>query len=319
MTIFLTILKVLGIILLVILGLILLIILLVLFTPISYRISAKHNDEETTAGLRVKFLIIKVLAGYNNIDKLWYEGRILGFKIFPGKDESEDDIGSDDEFGDVMDISDYAEDYAENYAEDYAEDDTTEYIAPDNPPKILEDSGNSDNNATRIEKIEERPVEKKEKIQKESPHQEDVLEERIPITDKIYDKVDDIYDKTDKGLTKLDHISQFLDRPFVEKTIRRVLRIIKRLLGTIKPKKSKGYIRMGLSSSADTGMWLGRISVFYPFYGKWLRIEPDFYNKVLWGDIDIRGRIYLFRFILPVLGMLITRDFWRTYKLFKKI
>jgi hypothetical protein len=76
---------------------------------------------------------------------------------------------------------------------------------------------------------------------------------------------------------------------------------------------------MGLKSSADTGMMLGKIAAFYPMYGRWLTIEPDFYNKVIEGDIDIKGRIYLFRVVGPVLRMALTRDFWRTYKLAKKI
>mgnify|MGYP007070168258 CR=1 FL=1 len=95
--------------------------------------------------------------------------------------------------------------------------------------------------------------------------------------------------------------------------------MLKRLLGTIKPKKSKGYLRFGLKSSADTGMMLGKAAAFYPLYGRWLTIEPDFYNKVIEADIDIKGRIYLFRVVFPVLRILISRDFWRTYKLSKKI
>ena len=120
-------------------------------------------------------------------------------------------------------------------------------------------------------------------------------------------------------MVKVDHVLQFLDRDYVERTIKRVLNIVKRLFGTIKPKKSKGYLHMGLKSSADTGMMLGKIAAFYPMYGRWLTIEPDFYNKVIEGEIDIKGRIYLFRVVGPVLRMALTRDFWRTYKLAKKI
>ena len=120
-------------------------------------------------------------------------------------------------------------------------------------------------------------------------------------------------------MKKTDHVLQFLDRDYVERTIIRALKIVKRLFGTIKPKKSKGYLHMGLKSSADTGMMLGKIAAFYPLYGRWLTIEPDFYNKVIEGDIDIKGRIYLFRVVGPVLRMALTRDFWRTYKLAKKI
>ena len=120
-------------------------------------------------------------------------------------------------------------------------------------------------------------------------------------------------------MKKLDHVDQFLDKVYVQKTIKRAFKIIKRLFGTIKPKKSKGYIHMGLGSAADTGMILGKLAAFYPLYGRWLTIEPDFYYKVIEGDIDIKGRIYLFRFVGPALGMVLTPSFWKTIKLAKKI
>lgn len=139
------------------------------------------------------------------------------------------------------------------------------------------------------------------------------------ITDTIDEKLDQLSEKADKLAKKIDHVDQFLDKPFVQKTLKRVFKIIKRLFGTIKPKKSKGYLKLGLSSPASTGDMLARLAKFYPLYGSWLVIEPDFYHKVIEGNVDIKGRIYLFRIVGPALRLLISRDFWRTYKLAKKI
>ncbi len=141
--------------------------------------------------------------------------------------------------------------------------------------------------------------------------------------DKLMDKVNDtltnIDEKYQNAMVKADHVMQLLDREYTQRTLKRVLKIVKRLFGTIKPKKSKGYLHMGLGSSADTGDILGKISMFYPLYGRWLIIEPDFYYKVMEGELDIKGRIYLFRIVGPAIGMILTRDFWRTVKLAKKI
>ena len=57
MGILLAVLKILGIILLVILGIVLLILLLILFVPICYRIKAVHNENETTADIKVSYLV----------------------------------------------------------------------------------------------------------------------------------------------------------------------------------------------------------------------------------------------------------------------
>ncbi len=141
--------------------------------------------------------------------------------------------------------------------------------------------------------------------------------------DKLMDKVNDtltnIDEKYQNAMVKADHVMQLLDREYTQRTLKRVLKIVKRLFGTIKPKKSKGYLHMGFGSSADTGDILGKISMFYPLYGRWLIIEPDFYYKVMEGELDIKGRIYLFRIVGPAIGMILTRDFWRTVKLAKKI
>ena len=144
----------------------------------------------------------------------------------------------------------------------------------------------------------------------------DVIDEAL---DKADNKIDDIDKKYVEILKKLDHVDQFIDKVYVQKTIKRALKIVKRLFGTIKPKKSKGYLHMGLSSAADTGMILGKLAAFYPLYGKWLTIDPDFYYKVIEGDIDIKGRIYLFRIVGPALFMVLTPSFWKTIKMAKKI
>ena len=170
--------------------------------------------------------------------------------------------------------------------------------------------------------------EKKRKKQKKKSGEESIEDdtEKADVFDKIEDTLDNLnekydkaMDKYDKAMIKYDHVQQFLDQPFVQNTFRRVLKIITRFFGTVKPKKSSGYIHYGLSSSASTGEILGKLGMFYPLYGSWLTIEPDFYNKVIEGNLEIKGRIYVFRFVFPIIRLLISRDFWRTYKLAKKI
>ncbi len=331
MTIFLTILKVIGIILLVILGLILLILALVLFTPISYRLSANHNEEDTSAKAKIGFLIVRGIVEYNKAAGLDYAVKLLCFKIYPGK-EKPDEV-EDYEEGDVLDM--------------YEDSDDASTSTTDKVEEVVEQSSNEDElipdfssedepkQAKQIETTvqtetdvlgSEPENEPENELENEPEEIQEIEKEKVPLSDKIdegLDKLDNKLTELDKKkndlITKYDHVIQFLDREYVRRTITRALKVLKRLFGTIKPKKSKGYLRMGLSSSADTGMMLGKMSTLYPLYGKWLTVEPDFYNKVIEGDIDIKGRIYIFRFVFPVLRILISRDFWKTYKLAKKI
>ncbi len=368
MGIVLMILKIIGIVLLCILGLILLILLLVLFTPISYRVKAEHNDENTMAQAKFGFLVVNGKALYEKGQGFNYYVKLLFFKILPGKEEEEGEF----EEGDVMDMDDWdvedetplvedssgtstsdASQAIENAEQEPLEPDFS-YVKPESDSTMsssnesdntINSSDESESASTQIfeenssdlnseldeylEDIEEDSIEENEleveseiklslgeKLDSVMGKATDKFEE---ITDKADEKIDELDKKYEKAMTKYDHVMQFLERDYVERTIKRALKILKRLFGTIKPKKSKGYVHFGLGSSADTGMMLGKVSSFYPLYGRWLVLDPDFYNKGVEGDIDIKGRIYLFRIVGPALRMVLTRDFWRTYKLAKKI
>jgi len=352
-SVLLTILKVLGIILLSIIGLVVLLILLVLFCPISYRLSAVHNDEETTADVKVGFLIIKALANFTKGKGLDYSVKALFVKIFPHGDGDSDDESDEDlleEYLEEQDANEQDED-----EQDTVEQDTEEISALPDPDFESSDNTEIHENSPELDEAEalneandsidseeelviddiscddEETDLSEEEIHSEDSSEKKSIKQKISDgIDKISDKADEVLDKTDEKLdlvdkkyneimVKVDHVLQFLDRDYVERTIERALKIVKRLFGTIKPKKSKGYLHMGLKSSADTGMMLGKIAAFYPMYGRWLTIEPDFYNKVIEGELDIKGRIYLFRVVGPALRMVLTRDFWKTYKLAKKI
>jgi hypothetical protein len=348
MGILLAILKILGIILLVILGLVLLILLLILFVPICYRIKAVHNENETTADVKVSYLVVKAKAHFDKINKLDYGAWILFFKIFPKKEKEKKD--EDIIPGDVMD-GDFIDDniMEESGAGDSGQSDVTQNdsIKPDSDKESDKKSKDSKKESSKekekkagkglfvkkdkkekVEAIEEggEPGElegsrKKNKKEKKSLGQiyEDISDKADEAMDKVEDGLDKLDQKYVDTVKKIDHVDQFLDRDYVQRTITRALKVIKRLLLTIKPKKSKGYLRLGLGSAADTGSMLGKISMFYGLYGSWLNIEPDFYNKVIEADIDFRGRIYLFRVIFPALRILISRDFWKTKKLAEKI
>ena len=360
MAIFLTILKVIGIILLILLGIILLFIALILFTPISYRLSAVHNEDQTKANVKVGFLFIKALAGYEKGVGLDYSVKALFFKVFPRNGKEEDYSDSDfpdnefdaledyleqqdqeeqqnqlnqiDSSDDLLNSPDFQSDIKPDVSLEKPE--VTQQVKEDNPQESLEQSleqsieqtelsqedniVNQDENKIE-EKIEEKTEEKIDIKTKIGNTLDNVQDKYYELTDKADKKLEEADRKYNQLMIKIDHVMQFLDREYVQRTLKRFLKVMKRLFGTVKPKKSKGYIHYGLNSSADTGMVLGKVSAFYPLYGGWLTIEPDFYNKVIEGDLDIKGRIYLFRVVFPVLGMALTRDFWRTYKLAKKI
>lgn len=79
-----------------------------------------------------------------------------------------------------------------------------------------------------------------------------------------------------------------------------------RLLKHIAPTKAKGYIHFGSGDPATTGQALGAAAAFYGYYGKYVKVEPDFEEEVLEGELFIKGRIRLFN--LLIIGIKLLRD-----------
>ena len=354
MSILLAILKIIGIVLLVVIGIVVFFILLILFCPICYRIKAEHNEENTNVDLKIRYIFVKSVASFVKGEGLKYKVKFLFFTLLNSedkKDTSEDEDGIDvmdldpnDDFSEsgffdepanvVSDepanvVSSEASDEASNEADSSSILEASEVAVLDTSNQTKEDiqsegfSELTKKEQKKLLKAEKKRLKEEKKRLKEEKKQakgdDTVLDKIDEKLEKIGTKMDDLSQKYDKIVKKIDHVEQFLEKPFVQKTFKRVLKIIKRLFGTIKPKKSKGYLRLGLSSAASTGEMLGRLARIYPLYGRWLEIEPDFYHKVIEGNVDIKGRIYLFRIVGPALRLLISRDFWRTYKLAKKI
>lgn len=137
--------------------------------------------------------------------------------------------------------------------------------------------------------------------------------------DKLDEIINSIADKMHKASKKVSHIEQFLDKPYTQKTIKRGKKILARLLKSVKPKKSRGWVHYGLSNPADTGMILGKMSMFFPIYGKWLQVQPDFEYQTIEGNLNLKGRIYLGPIAIPGLIMVLGKDFKKTKSLAEKI
>ena len=316
MAILLTVLKVIGIILLVILGLVLLIVSIVLFCPIRYGIEGNLYDTGTWAKANVRFLIVKALGGYDKDDGLDYKIKILGFQVYPKKDTDEP---KEEEEEDLLEFPEYDDELDDSDLVSHA--DSTSETVSDNETTSTELSTEVDSSVSESTAKPEPPVTSSDTSESEVQEEpKETLDDKLyKLSESLEKKLDENQRKINDTRKKIDHIMQFLDRDYVQRTIKRILKIVKILLKTIKPKKSKGYIHFGLNSPADTGDMLGKISAFYPLYGKWLNINPDFDYKVIEGDLNIKGRIRLYHVAFPVLWMIIGRDFRRTYKLAKKI
>ena len=337
MAVVLTILKILGIILLCILGLLLLILLLVLFVPIRYRVQGQFTEEAKNADVKVRWLFFRFLGSY--VHGEGFEGRAkVGFitvkriggdgeeppphekkkksssaeteSASPAEETPEETAGQE-ETG-TQPVTDQVAGTAPETSADHGASETSE------TPEDLEIFGDGQpekKQETKQERKERKKREKAEaKARKEAKKREPKPEK--PPEERLWYKIEQFYTKVEK---KKSHIEQFLERESTKRTIERAKKLLVKVLKHLKPTKGEIFLHAGFGSAADTGMLLGKIAWLYPVYGKWLFIEPDFYNKVIEAQGSIKGRIRIGSLAIPALIFYLRKDTRRTIKLAKKI
>lgn len=91
-------------------------------------------------------------------------------------------------------------------------------------------------------------------------------------------------------------------KPFVKEALRRILRVLKNLL----PRKITGFIRFGAETPDVTGYVYGCYCTFRALYPKRITLElvPDFEQKILQAEFQVKGWFNVFMILLDALCLL---------------
>ncbi|MBE5972060.1 MAG: DUF2953 domain-containing protein [Lachnoclostridium sp.] len=294
------ILKILGILLLVILGFILAVLLLVLFVPLRYRVDAAF-DGKPEGGVLVSWLLqlITVRVSYDGSVKalvkvLWF--RLFDKTVWPTEEEETE----------TDDLPVEAVDPVQTPA-------VTEPISPAEPIRIAEPEVPLE--APKPEPLAE-PV-KAETVEEpdiqEEPKQESMAEKiaaRIEdaIT-KISCKYQQICGKVEAGQEKIEQVRTFLADAANRNTIQLLWKQVKKLLCHILPRKISGRVRFGFDDPATTGQILTYVSPFYGFYAKTLELEPVFDEKVIDGELHVKGHIRVASLLWIAIRVFLNKNF----------
>ena len=321
MAVVLTILKILGIILLCIIGLLLLILLMVLFIPIRYHVNGSYTAENISASLKVRWFILRILGNYNKGDPFTIKAKVAWFTVYSMEIGGKKDPEITEDAGEAIPPPDEP---------------STESSADTQKPSghlVGEKEAASEQSAEEKKSSSEQSTEEKKSSSEQSveeikPPADRKPEEKppkpdLPAEDTWEDPEESPFDKMealmDKIETKRDHIEQFLERDATKRTIERGKKLLIKIFRHLKPTKGHIDLHIGLGSAADTGMILGYAARFYPLFGKWLFITPDFYEKVMEASGDVKGRIRIGTLAIPALVFYLRKDTRRTIKLAKKI
>lgn len=96
-----------------------------------------------------------------------------------------------------------------------------------------------------------------------------------------------------------------------QKTFRLVRRQIFRLIRHLLPQTLKGTLRFGFEDPSYTGQVLAAVSPFYGVYARSFTLIPEFDEKILEGEVHIRGRIRAATVLWTVGRVFLNKNFRR--------
>lgn len=312
----LTILKILGIIVLVILGIILAVLLIVLLVPIRYRGDVSFEGKPR-GGVLVSWLlrIVTVRVDYDG-SSLKAHVKVLWFRLFEQ----------------TVWPSEKAEEVAEDVAETLTEDEFFANVTVTDPidaaPAEKQSSVPKEASPERQTLVQNTDsAENPTPAQKETPTETQITKPEEPkkpflevLGEKIYTTVTKLIEKAKAvyaSLTgkytavqeKINMVRDFLGNEENQKTIRLIWRQIVKIIKHILPTKLRGRVKFGFDDPVTTGQILTYISPFYGVYAKTLTIEPVFDEKIMEGELHLKGRIRLGTLLWNAVRVLFNKNF----------
>lgn len=288
------ILRILGILLLGIIGLLLLLLCILLFVPVRYELKAEFPGELSSAKVRFRLTwllhFLSARVHYEEQEFAWWLR--VAWKKFPNAEEPDKETEEEPNIKKEPDAK-----------QEPDEKETTDIDIKEIP----EDSSIK---WTERENQENRKKEKKPSVYERLKRKIITIWQKIKYTfAKICGKIKDI----SKNISDTKEAIQiFLNDEVHRSAFRKVkkeLIWIKRLL---KPKIFRVRLNYGFEDPCLTGQILGLLGMVYPFVGDNMEIEPDFEQKVLKGDIHIKGKIRMIHLAVFAVKLFVHKETRKT-------
>ena len=292
------ILKIIGIALAVILGLVLFVVLVVLFVPIRYRARIIYKPEHLEVTGRVSFLFSMLSVTVRYLEKLTYQGRVFGFAFLdserkkktkkPKKQKKEEQLKQEE-----VEIEQEEPQLLEEQEEPKQEEFVVEELEEPTLDEVLD------------EMIAEQAIEIEEPI----------AEEKLSFFEKIRLKVEQIRETIDTIIGKIkkiwhqkEAVQQILEKPSTKRAISFTFGKVIKMLRHILPRKLKGYLIFGSGDPATTGKVLAVLSMVYAKTGPLIDITPNFEEKQLECDLEIRGKIQIIVLVVLAVQVILNKE-----------
>lgn len=273
--------------LLAILGILVLLVCVVLFVPVRYELEGKCNGTIETLDVKFRFsFLLHFLAGtvcYSEEKSTW--NLRIAWKHFGNED------------------TELRETPIKRSIESESSVNETKNKEINIPEKTIKNEGtvskDVSNKGTR--KVTDKAPDQTGEVKKTVPKKESIL-------DKIEYKYKKIRDKLREIIRKKEKVLGFLTNEIHQAAFLKVVSELKRLLLRLRPQKIVGEIEFGFDDPAWTGQALAGISILYPYFADCFQVIPDFEEKKLRGQIEIKGKITAKNFVALGLHVILDKN-----------
>ena len=111
---------------------------------------------------------------------------------------------------------------------------------------------------------------------------------------------------------KTELVTDFLSDGVHQSAFLKCFSELKKLLFRLRPKQCRGKIRFGFEDPSLTGKVLAGASMLYPYWGEHVYCCPDFEEKVLEGEVSVKGAFRILPAAVMGWNLLWSRNVRRT-------
>ena len=300
--IFFLILKIIGIILAAVLGLAILLLLLVLFVPVRYRAYGVKKEGECRAEAKISWLLhlISVPVAFRE-GELSAKIKILGITLM--------DLTDSGSFEEAEPVPEPAERTEEQKTAQSGER-PAEEAAARSGERPVEETAQSETRQAQEHPVEkqaapERTSQKKEELEEEEEEKNGIFSRFLQFLRMIWKFFTGIprklknlkctfrrfCGKIKRMARKYRAAKEFALDERTKAAVRLVLEQAKIFARQALPRKICGEVRFGTSDPALTGQILGIAGIFYPLFMDNVKVDPDFEQTILEGELFLKGRL----------------------------
>ncbi len=338
MTLFLSVLKIIGIVLLIIIAVVLSLLLIILFVPFRYRIKGNIRAKDDYYDFRADvtwflhmihgiFLFLRQVQEDECSDQklleeqgFHYEIRLFGIKIRPREEREEEP-------------REYALSIPSETPEYQREAGSPEEAQREAGP-VMEPSADNDREEGGYKKTE--PA--KDKDYEHEPEQGTDRDIPKSFTGKLRDfsgflrrlfrrlkslkenagcKYRDLCDRIEELRSRIKHYYGIYNDESTPKALRLALNELKRLLLALKPRGYSIDLLYGFDDPALTGEITGILSAVFLSSGKRVSLRPDFDRSIIEGELFFKGRIRIITLVIILWKLYFNKDFRKLYREFR--